>query len=58
MVIQSLQQQLDLESNHQGTKWQTKDNHENEREYAKIIKAPYQNLMLDNSENKKKTCMT
>jgi hypothetical protein len=43
----SLQQQLDLEANHQGIKGQTKDNHENGREYVKIIKAPYQNMMLN-----------
>jgi hypothetical protein len=38
---------LGLEANHQGFEGELKDNHENEREYARITKTPYQNLMLD-----------
>ncbi len=47
MVTQSLQQQLDLEANHQGPKGEIEYNHENGREYARITQTPYQNLMLD-----------
>jgi hypothetical protein len=32
---------LDLEANHQGLKGETEDNHENGKEYAKIIESPY-----------------
>jgi hypothetical protein len=47
MVSRSLQQQLDLEANHQVTKRLTKDNFENGKEYARLTKTPYWNLMLD-----------
>jgi hypothetical protein len=38
---------LDLKVNHQGFKGKIEDIHENGREYVKIIKTPYWNLMLD-----------
>jgi hypothetical protein len=38
---------LDLEANQQVIESQTKDNFENGKEYAQLIKTPYQNLMLD-----------
>jgi hypothetical protein len=38
---------LDLETNHHSPKKETKDNLENEKGYAGIIKTPYQNLMLN-----------
>jgi len=38
---------LDLEANHQGLEKETKDNHENGKEYAGITQTPYRNLMLD-----------
>jgi hypothetical protein len=38
---------LDLEPNHHSPKKETKDNLENGRKYVKIIKTPYQNLMLN-----------
>jgi hypothetical protein len=47
MTTRSLQQQLDLEANHQGIEGQIKNNHENGREYEKFIKTPYWNLMLN-----------
>jgi hypothetical protein len=37
MVTYSLQQQLDLEANHQVTKKETKDNLENGQDYVGII---------------------
>ncbi len=36
IVTWSLQQQLDLETNHQGFEKETKDNHENGMEYVGI----------------------
>ncbi len=47
MVTQNLQQQLDLEANCYVTERQTKDNLENGKEYAGLIKTPYWNSMLD-----------
>jgi hypothetical protein len=47
MVTRSLQQQLDLEANHQVTRKQTKDNLENGKEYVGLIETSYRNLMLD-----------
>jgi hypothetical protein len=47
MVTQSLQQQLDLEVDHQITKRRTKDNLERGEEYTGLTETPYQNLMLD-----------
>ncbi len=47
MVTRSLQCQLDLEANQQIIERQTKNNLENGEEYARLIKAPYRNLMLD-----------
>jgi hypothetical protein len=47
MVIWSLQWQLDLEANRQGPEGETKYNHENGREYARITKTPYWNLTFD-----------
>jgi hypothetical protein len=38
---------LDLEANCQGPEGETKYNHENGREYARITKTPYWNLTLD-----------
>jgi hypothetical protein len=38
---------LDLEANWQVIKRQTKNNHENGKEYAGLVETPYQNLMLD-----------
>jgi hypothetical protein len=38
---------LDLEVNWQVIEKQTEDNHENGKEYARLTKTPYQNLMLD-----------
>jgi hypothetical protein len=47
MVTRNLQRQLDLEANWQVSERQTKDNFENGKEYVRLIKTPYQNLMLD-----------
>jgi hypothetical protein len=38
---------LDLEAYHQGLERETEDNHENRKEYAKITKTPYRNLMFN-----------
>ncbi len=46
MVTQSLQQQSDLQANRQAPKRETKNNLENEKEYVRIAKTRYQNLML------------
>jgi len=47
MVIQSLQQQLNLEANQQVIEIQTNDNLEYGKEYVGLIETPYWNLMLD-----------
>jgi hypothetical protein len=36
-----------LEANCQGLEGQTKNNHQNGKEYVQVPKTPYQNLMLD-----------
>ncbi len=36
-----------MEANCQGLEGEIEDNHENGREYAKIIETPYRNQMLD-----------
>jgi hypothetical protein len=38
---------LDLEADCQSLEGKTKDNHENGKEYVRITKTPYRNLMLD-----------
>jgi hypothetical protein len=54
MVTRSLQQQLELEANWQVIKRQIEDELENGKEYARLTKTPYQNLMLDKWDLKKK----
>jgi hypothetical protein len=55
MVIQSLQRQLDLEANCQSLEKEIENNLENGKEYARITKTPYQNLMLDRQKLRKTT---
>ncbi len=47
MLTQSLQWQLDLEADHKVIERWIKENFENGKEYARLTKTPYWNLMLD-----------
>jgi hypothetical protein len=47
MVIWRLRWQSNLEANSQGLEEETKDNHENGREYVEITQTPYRNQMLN-----------
>jgi len=47
MLTQSLQWQLDLEADRQVIERRIRENFENGKEYARLTKTPYWNLMLD-----------